>query len=257
MTTLTDTSTETYIPAPSPALGTGEVHAYYESLLKGLTQRVDNYSSLIQGYGSLALMDDNVDPELATNIERMKQAGEETSRLMGRLLTLVNCPRAVRQEVHPNTFFPTLERGIRQLGDSYGTAIAISIAPGLPAINADPSRIWECLAELLRNACEASQGMSDKAVAFDVVQAKDSRGRRLDEVHAIVTNSGADIPEDVIRDVFLPFHSTKSSQAPDHFGLGLPVAAALAQSMGGHIDLMSANSTTKARLRLKTCRPHM
>lgn len=245
-----ETLSDRFIAAPSAELGSRKVHAYYTGLIKGLSNRVDNYCSAIQGFGSLALMAEDLDPELRLNIERMKHAGEETSLMMARVLSLIGTSKATNQEVHPNVFFPTLERGIRHIGDGYGVTIATAIAPDMPSINADPTRVWECVVELLRNACEAA-ATGGGSVAFDVAHPHNVIERPADEVHVIIKNSQSELGPEKITAAFEPFSSSKAGDG-DHFGLGLPVAEMLAESMGASIDISSSGGTTKARLHLPT-----
>jgi C4-dicarboxylate-specific signal transduction histidine kinase len=62
--------------------------------------------------------------------------------------------------------------------------------------------------------------------------------RRVD---ILVSNTGSQIPQDKLAEVFRPFHGTKNS---NHLGLGLTIATMLAHQLKIQVGVASENNTT-------------
>lgn len=236
--------TDSYIFAPSTPLGEGSVRTYYDRLLKGLAHKLNNQTSVVQGFGSLLLMQDDLSEETRENIEHMKRSGEEISSLMGRVLTLAGCAQSTEQSIQLNEFLRMLDSSVRKLSTAADVPFETQIAADLPTVTCDPSRLRELLFELLRNACEsASSGGGQVALdAFGPGTYTPVSDKRID---IFIRNSGMEFPAEKIEGAFAPFVSTKSSE---HFGLGLSVATVLAHGIGASLGISSENGTTKVWL---------
>lgn len=239
-----DQQTDSYIFAPPTPLGEGPVRAYYDRLLKGLAHKLNNQTSVVQGFGSLLLMQDDLSEEARENVEHMKRSGEEISTLTGRVLTLAGCAQSTKQSIQLNEFLRMLDGSVRKLSSAAGVPFDTQIAADLPAVKCDPSRLRELVFELLRNACEsASAGGGQVALdAFGPGTYTPMSDKRID---IFIRNSGMEFPPEKIEGAFAPFVSTKPSE---HFGLGLSVAAVLADAIGARLGISSEDGTTKVWL---------
>lgn len=79
-----------------------------------------------------------------------------------------------------------------------------------------------------------------KITAPDAVTPKEQR-----RVDILIINSGSQIPQEKLAQMFRPFTGTKNSS---HLGLGLTIASMLCHQMGLQLGLASENNTTSAWL---------
>lgn len=239
-----DQQTDTYIFAPPTPLGEGSVRTYYNRLLKGLAHKLNNQTSVVQGFGSLLLMQDDLSDETRQNIQHMKRSGEEICSLMGRVLTLAGCAQSTGQAIQTNGFLNTLCNSVRKMDTAVDVPFETRIAADLPTLKCNPSRLRELLIELLHNAFEsASKGGGQVALdAFAPGTYTPASDNRID---IFIRSSGVEFPAGKIAEAFAPFVSTKSSE---HFGLGLSVAAVLAHDIRARLGVCCENGTTKVWL---------
>jgi len=239
-----DQQTDSYIFAPPTPLGDGSVRAYYDRLLKGLAHKLNNQTSVVQGFGSLLLMQDDLSEETRENIQHMKRSGEEISSLMGRVLTLAGCIQTNEQSIQLNEFLRMLDTSVRKLSTAADVPFDTHIAPDLPTVKCDPSRLRELVFELLSNACESASAGGGQ-VALDAFGPGTYSPLSENRIDIFIRNSGTEFPHEKIAGAFAPFVSTKTSE---HFGLGLSVAAVLADVIGARLGISSEDGTTKVWL---------
>ena len=235
-----------YVFATPPDLGTGATRAYYEKLLRGLAHKLNNQTSVVHGFSSLLLMTGGLDQGTRDNISHMKEAANQMSSLMNRVLLLGGCGRAAMQRVQLVEFLRMLEKPIRELMQENAVAYNSSIPATLPMVEADPSRLRELLFELLRNAVEAAAGANGQ-VALDVMGPGAASPASENSIDIFVRNSGVIMPQEKIPQAFEPFTGNKGSE---HFGLGLPTAAMLADLFKGRLGIRTFNQTTMVWLKL-------
>jgi two-component system sensor histidine kinase RegB len=107
-------------------------------------------------------------------------------------------------------------------------------------VEGPPKALARALRSLLKNALQASPAGSRVDLRFQVAGA---------EVRVEVADRGAGIPPDVLARVGEPFFTTK--MPGEGMGLGLFLTRALAEQLGGALDLESQpGKGTTARLRL-------
>jgi C4-dicarboxylate-specific signal transduction histidine kinase len=106
-----------------------------------------------------------------------------------------------------------------------GAALRVQVAPGTPAVLADPVQLQQILSNLLRNAAQAVEGVTG---AREVeLRLRPHRDGVLMEV----ADSGPGIPHDRLGSVFEPFYSTKLGG----LGVGLAICRTCAEANGGRI----------------------
>jgi signal transduction histidine kinase len=232
-------------PAP-PELGLGSTREYYEKLLRGMAHKLNNQTSVVHGFASLLLMGNQLDQTTRDNIVHMKDSSNQMSALVNRVLVLGGCGRAAIQRIQLGEFLAMLDRPIRELMQENTVTYSCNVAANLPAINADPSRLRELLFELLRNAAQAAAAGNGQ-VALDACAPGQASPPELKQIDIFVRNSGQTLEPARIPQAFEPFTGTRGSE---HFGLGLPTAAMLANLFGGRLGMRTANGTTTAWLML-------
>ncbi|MFB3818286.1 MAG: PAS domain-containing sensor histidine kinase [Candidatus Methylomirabilales bacterium] len=154
--------------------------------------------------------------------------GREVGRIERLVQGLVRCLRLGRFELAPLKVSDLLQQATARLGAEPAGRVASSLAPGAPAVVlADAALLSEALAQLLRNALEASPATGPVLLRAECGA---DGGLALG-----VEDRGPGIPPEELDRVFQLYYSTK----PDGPGVGLPLARGIARLHGGHLRLES------------------
>lgn len=97
-------------------------------------------------------------------------------------------------------------------------------------VEADEGLLGQVLTNLIRNACEATEGMPDADIR---VVATDSGG----SPYILVSDNGPGIPEGMREEIFLPFYTTKEKGT----GVGLCLSRQIMRLHGGDLKLSLSN----------------
>jgi signal transduction histidine kinase len=117
----------------------------------------------------------------------------------------------------------------RSQAEAAGVELRAVVAPDLPAVDLDPLRTREVLANLLGNALRYTDRGGSISVSVAPVEA-----RR--EVEVSVADTGSGIAADVLPHVFERFYRSPDSPGS---GLGLAIARSLVVAQGGRISATS------------------
>jgi signal transduction histidine kinase len=213
---------------------------FHQELLKGLTHKLNNLLAVIQGFSSLILMNDDVDPEVMGNVQHIREASTNMSALSERIRSAGGCAKVSPQPLNVNEYFMVVDAALREPFQKAGVQLDIEIQPGLPSAMVDPTKFKDILTELLRNAAEAAQKGNGRALlrACGPGVITPAQDRRVD---ILVSNTGSQIPPDKLSEVFRPFSGSKAGH---HLGLGLTIAAMLAHQQNIQLGVHSENFTT-------------
>lgn len=102
------------------------------------------------------------------------------------------------------------------------------LSPNLPEITADPALLNQVLVNLVVNAAQAMPEGGRLTIQTEVCE---------DQVLLIVEDTGIGMSDKVLKQIFLPFFTTK--EVSQGTGLGLPVVHGIVTSHGGSIKLKS------------------
>ncbi|CAN5420508.1 hypothetical protein BH23VER1_BH23VER1_35400 [soil metagenome] len=218
---------------------------FYNQLLRGMTHKLNNMLAVIQGFSSLILMNDDLDPGTKENLDHMKEAAQSASGLSERILAAGGCARINPQSLKLGDFLPMIDSSLRAPFSKYGVPFSINLAPNVPAVTADSSRLKEVLIELLKNGAEAAAEAGGE-VSLDIVPPGEIT-QGSDRVDVFIRNSGPTIPPDKLPTLFHPFVTTKDSS---HCGIGLTAAFVLAGMMDIPLGLKSEDGVTTAWLQI-------
>lgn len=108
--------------------------------------------------------------------------------------------------------------------------ITMRLAPELPRINADPSRLRQVFNNLLKNAFDATEEKEPVQLAIETDYI-DERGR--DFIQVTIRDSGAGLSKDIITTVFEPYVTSKQKGT----GLGLAIVKKIIEEHGGVVWL--------------------
>jgi signal transduction histidine kinase len=191
------------------------------------------------------LLDGVVAPEPATWARLHGEAGR-LRRLVEDLQELSRA-EAGRIRLEPRAVAPSelVAVALGPLADAFaekGLALATDLAPDLPAVRADPDRAVQVLTNLLTNALRYTP-----APGAVRVTARRAEGG----VELAVADSGVGIAPEHLPRVFERFYRAdpSRSRALGGSGVGLTIARALAEAMGGRIRAESAGAAQGATFR--------
>lgn len=225
-------------------LGPEPSDGFHQELLRGLTHKLNNLLAVIQGFSSLILMADDLDPGVVENMQHIREASVGVSTLSERIRAAGGCAKLSPQALQLNDYLSVVDGALREPFLRHGVPLEMEIQPALPAILVDPTKLKDILIELLKNAAEAAGPVGGRAlvkIAGPGVMTPVEQ-RRVD---ILVSNTGLPVAAEKLPELFRAFQGSKSSQ---HLGLGLTIAAMLAHQMRLQLGIASENGTTTAWL---------
>ena len=107
-----------------------------------------------------------------------------------------------------------------------------NLAPDLPVFTGSEDRLQQVFMNLVSNAAEAMEGLSERVLRIETRQV-----REKDCVSVVFADTGVGIPEQNLPKLFEPFFSTKKQGKG--VGLGLSVVYGIIQEHGGSILVQS------------------
>ena len=112
---------------------------------------------------------------------------------------------------------------------SQNVALRMELAPDLPLISGDRVQLQQVIINLVLNAIEAMQSVTDRPRELLIRSAQDERG-----VVVTVTDCGVGFAEENVERMFSPFFTTK----PSGMGLGLSICRSIVESHGGRLSVV-------------------
>jgi signal transduction histidine kinase len=221
-------------------LGRENPDAFHPELLRGMTHKLNNLLAVIQGFSSLILMGDDVEPGVLENVQHINEASKGMTALSERIRSAGGCSKVNLQSLAIGEYLGLIDASVRDPFNKAGVPLDVEVQEGLPPVSVDPTKFKDVLMELLRNAAEAAQKGNGRALlrVCGPGVITPAAERRVD---ILVSNTGSSIAPEKLQDVFKSFNGTKNS---NHLGLGLTIAAMLSHQMGLQLGVHSENFTT-------------
>ena len=215
--------------------------AAQSDLIRVLTHEIMNSITPVTSLAhSAASLMKEVDSGEDRNVAEARSAIETLARRADGLMHFVESYRQISRtpEVRRRRFDAAewardIEALFRASGSAEGLDFSVSVAPPYLVMEADPDLLCQVLINLLRNASDAATPHSVKpTVSLSFRQA--SGGRVLIEV----ADNGPGVPEELRREIFLPFFTTKAKGT----GVGLSLARQVVLAHGGSITLTESKA---------------
>ncbi len=171
--------------------------------------------------------------EAIENLENIASLTERIGTITGDLKILA---RKGRTAAEPVSLRLVIEGAVMLLRSRFsGRMDALDIVLPDPALTVLGSRIRleQILINLLQNALEATESIDNARVDVRVAE-------QGDMVVLSIADNGTGIPEDIRKQLFSPFNTSKESG----LGLGLVISNDIASDYGGHISVQSSGSGT-------------
>ncbi len=176
-----------------------------------------------------ALTKDNSDAgkESRSLLQSLDSEVRRIQRVTEDYLKFARLPKPMRDPVQLNDVLGQGLAFLDSLFNATGITVQTEFDPGLPALSADESQLWQAILNLVRNAIEAMPNGGTLTV----------RTERRDELIVLtVADTGKGMTEEECAQVFTPFFSTKVGGT----GLGLPLTQQIVNEHGGQIRCESA-----------------
>ncbi|MBX3247640.1 MAG: GAF domain-containing protein [Myxococcales bacterium] len=156
---------------------------------------------------------------------------EETDRLNRVVGSFLDYARPARGNPAPTDVSAAIERTLQLLRPECqrtGTELVAELEEGLPPVRIDAEQLRQVVLNLVQNALQALGEGGEIHVATSVVD----RGKReVPWVEVRVHDTGPGIPDDVLKNLFVPFVTTKDRGT----GLGLAISQRIVAAAGGRI----------------------
>jgi signal transduction histidine kinase len=191
--------------------------------VSSVTHDLNNYLGAILAYSELLELAANID----ANAKRMLgNIGESVRKCSSLISGITSVARLEKPDANVVDIAQFIDNVLDMRRYDYKVArvpLETGLKPGMPSIVIDRPKLTMALLYLLANALEAVPETEDYRV---IVSATDTP----EGIAITVRDSGEPIPQEIRAQMFQPFYTTKTGL---HLGLGLPMAAAIAQYHGG------------------------
>jgi len=212
-------------------------------LAAGVAHEFNEPLGNILGFAQLVLKNKDLRDEVRADIEKIVGASMHAREVVRKLMLFARQEPAKLARVDLNT---VIEEGLYFLEArcaKAGIELEYRLEPELPEITADPAQIHQVLVNLVVNAIQA---MPDGGTITIATKSDD------DHVSLLVEDTGIGMSEEIRKQLFIPFFTTKD--VDEGTGLGLPVVHGIVTSHGGSIQVWSKvgeGSRFEIRLPLK------
>jgi two-component system NtrC family sensor kinase len=197
-------------------------------LAAGVAHELNEPLGNVLGFAELVLQDPDLSENVRRDVEKISAASLHAREVIKKLLLFGRQVPTRKTRVDLNE---VAEEGLYFLESrcaKEGIALERILASQLPLIDADPSQLTQVLVNLVVNAVHATPANGKITV----------RTRSDDEhVYLTVEDTGTGMTEEVKRQIFMPFFTTKD--VGEGTGLGLSVVHGIVKAHGGSVRFQS------------------
>jgi len=221
-----------FVFADQYVLEPGKTRDFHEAFLKGLVHKTNNIVGVIQGFGSLLLLEDDISEDLRENTQQMDTAARLAADLYKKVLTAGGAAKVDCEETNFENMFPFLKEKAIGICEELEVSCSFEEKPDLPKILIDTAKLSEIFEALVRNAAESAAETKKKSVTIKLYNPGEATS--TGHVDLFIKNDSLEVPVHEIPSCYEGFHSTKGN---NHFGLGLTIAAVLCGQMNTRLGL--------------------
>jgi signal transduction histidine kinase len=197
-------------------------------LAAGVAHELNEPLGSILGFAQLAQKQPRLSDQLKEDIEKIMKASLHAREVVKKLMLFARQMPPQKTQVSLNQI---VEEGLYFLEsrcEKEGIKVVRLLSDGIPEITADPAQLTQILVNLVVNALQAMPDGGELAVK---TEASD------DHVKLTVKDTGIGMDNKALKQIFLPFYTTKN--VGQGTGLGLPVVHGIVTSHGGTIHVES------------------
>ena len=209
-------------------------------LAGGVAHDFNNLVMIIKGYSELLL--DSAPPNMRSQLEEIKNAGDRASALTRQLLAFSRKQVLTPQILDPNQ---TVRNMVKMLRVLIGEDIELvtSFSEDVGRVRVDPGQIEQVVMNLAVNARDAMPDGGKLVIETQAVCLDEAYVATHNEVTAgnyvmiAVTDSGCGMSKEILAQIFEPFFTTK--ELGKGTGLGLATVYGIVKQSRGHISVYS------------------
>ena len=172
----------------------------------------------------------------------METAADQIADINQQLLTLGRRGHYNQEPLNLNQVIIQVVNRLKPLPDTL--VVETNLDKNLLNIKGGASQIYRVVANIITNACDATQNIGQLAIKTenyyaDMNSVQFGRVPKGEYVKLTISDTGCGIPENIKPRIFDPFFTTKTTDKRRGSGLGLSVAHAVVEDHNGYIDLES------------------
>lgn len=156
-------------------------------------------------------------------LDMIERATEQAANMLEELRQRTREPSP---QIKETNLADLIKKSVAETSIPASISVEVRVGNGLESVQLDPDKVRRVLENLFRNAVEAMPDGGNMEVSAE---------RKEDRVSLRVSDNGVGIPEEVMRNLFKPFHTTKSKG----MGLGLAYCKRTIEAHRGAIDVES------------------
>lgn len=208
----------------------------------GFAHDFNNILAIVQGYSSLLLADQRLDPSAHKALKEVSAATERAANLTRQLLIFSRKQFMQPKTLDLNRLLQGMENTLqRVLGES--TAVKFKLSPDGPFVRADSAMMEQALVNLAVNAHESMPRGGQLEVSTQIVEIDAGYVRRKPEARTgaftclTVSDTGSGFDPANLNRLFEPFFSAKGNGKG--MGLGLATVYGIMKQHNGWIEVAS------------------
>lgn len=197
-------------------------------LAAGVAHELNEPLGNVLGFAQLASKAVAAGEPVAADLEKITVAALHAREIVKKLMLFARQALPTTTAVNLNTVISGSLYFVEARCAKQGIELVRRLKPGLPSVVADPSQLHQVLVNLVVNAVQAMPEGGRLTIRTD---------RTDSQVSLVVEDTGSGMTEEVRRQIFIPFFTTKDVN--EGTGLGLSVVHGIVSAHGGSIAVES------------------
>jgi len=214
-------------------------------LAAGVAHELNEPLGRILGFAQLARKSEGLPEQVALDLDRIQASTLYAREIVRKLLLFARQSPPKKEPVDLGRLVAEGIQFLEPLCSESGVRLIRDLQPGLPSVTADASQIQQVLVNLSVNALQA---MPRKGILTLRTFSRESY------VALSIEDTGCGMTPEVLRQIFIPFFTTK--EVGQGTGLGLPVVHGIVTAHGGTVHVESTPGCgSRFEVRLPTACP--
>lgn len=213
-------------------------------LTAGVAHELNEPLGNILGFAQLSAKTDNLSGQVYSDLDNIIKAALHAREIIKKMMYFSRQTPPRETQVNLNRLIEDGMYLFEARCAKNGTSVTKSLCKNLPSIDADLSQLQQVFTNLIINAIHAmpEEGELNIETVFED-----------QAVYLIVADTGVGMTEETVKQIFLPFFTTKDVKQGT--GLGLSVVHGIVQAHGGDIDVKSSpGKGTRFKIRFPMAR---